>query len=299
MRRILTPEGLFVYDRRTGLCLFSPDVRSKCWERPLYAQVALTDRCNLSCRFCYSQPSHGKSSEWEIGDLKRLVDFLDSWGLLGVSFGGGEPFLYPHLTEIARYTWEKTGLDVTVTTNGLAASETRIAEVEGFISEVRVSIRDMKSLTCIKKFVGKGFSIGVNLLLFRGGAGKLNGLVEEALKLGVNDFLINSFRAVGRGKTYANMEPGAEDFAELAEVIRKHSREATFKVSSRVAEALKSHVKDLVPFESEARGRIIAVTADWKVKPSSLSDEAYVFHRPEDILKAYHSMVQDPVKGDV
>jgi MoaA/NifB/PqqE/SkfB family radical SAM enzyme len=292
VRKILTPEGLFIYDRSTGLCLFTSDVRSKSWMKPLYAQVALTDRCNLSCWFCYNQSSPDSGSEWELGSLKRLIDFLDSWGLLGVSFGGGEPFLYPHLAEIARYAWEETGLDVTMTTNGLAASEAQIAEVEPFVSEVRVSVQGVGFLACLKRFMGRRFDIGVNLLLFREGAGMLNKLVEKALKLGVNDFLINSFLAVGRGKAYAGMEPEDVDFAELAETIRRHSKKAVFKVSTRVAGALKGRVERFIPFEGEAGGRMIAVTADGKVKLSSLSEEAVSFNDVEEISQVYCTLVQ-------
>ena len=292
MRKILTPEGLFIYDRSTGLCLFTPDVRSKSWVKPLYAQVALTERCNLSCWFCYNQSSPDGGSEWELGGLKRLIDFLDSWGLFGVSFGGGEPFLYPHLAEIARYAWERTGLDVTVTTNGLAASEEQIAEVEPFVSEVRVSVLSVGSLACLRKFMGRRFGVGVNLLLFRGGALLLDKLVEEALKLGVNDFLINSFLAVGRGKAYAGMEPEDVDFTELAETIRRHSEKAVFKVSARVAEALKGRVERFIPFEGEAGGRIIAVTADGKVKLSSLSEEAATVNAVEEIPCAYRRLIE-------
>jgi len=289
VRRILTPEGLFLYDRSTGLCLFTPDVRSKSWVKPLYAQVALTERCNLSCWFCYSNSSPGGGSEWDPRELKELIDFLDSWGLFGVSFGGGEPFLYPHLAEVAKHAWKRTGLDVTVTTNGLAASEAKIAEVEPFVSEVRVSVRSADSLGCLEKFVGRRFDVGVNLLLFRGA--RLKRLVERALKLGVKDFLINSFIAVGRGKTYAHMEPREADFAELAEIILRHSREATFKVSGRVAEALRGRVEGFTPFEGEARGRIIAITADGKVKLSSLSEEAVSLNAFEEIPRAYRALV--------
>ena len=291
VRKILTPEGLFIYDRSTGLCLFASDMRSKSWMKPLYAQVALTDRCNLSCWFCYNQSSHDSGSEWNLDSLKRLIDFLDSWGLLGVSFGGGEPFVYPHLAEIARYAWEGTGLDVTMTTNGLAASEAKIAEVEPFVSEVRVSVQSVGSFACLKKFMGRRFDVGVNLLLFRGGARMLDKLVEEALKVGVNDFLINSFLAVGRGKAYAGMEPEDVDFAELAETIRRHSEKAVFKVSTRVAEALKGRVERFIPFEGEAGGRIIAVTADGKVKLSSLSEEAGAVNAVEEIPRAYRKLI--------
>jgi hypothetical protein len=286
LRKILTPEGLFIYDRHTGLCLFTPDVRSRRWIKPLYAQIALTNRCNLSCWFCYNRSSPESNLEWRLDDLKQLISFLDSWGLFGVSFGGGEPFLYPHLAEIARHAWEETGLDVSLTTNGLAASNSKIAKVERFVSEVRVSVRDKASLASLRRFIGRRFEVGVNLLLFRGV--RLNWLIEEALKLGVNDFLINSFVAVGGSSAE---EPAAPDFAELAETIRRYEGEASFKVSSRIAEALKKHISGLVPFVGEGRGRVIAVTADRKIKLSSLSEVGLPFTSCGEIPRLYNNLV--------
>lgn len=40
------------------------------------------------------------------------------------------------------------------------------------------------------------------------------------------------------------------------------------------------------------KGRIIAVTADGKLKPSSLSEEAYKFDMPEEIPEVYARMIQ-------
>ena len=285
MRRIVTPDGLFIYDRSAGTCLFTPDVRSEKWVKPLYAQIALTNKCNKSCWFCYNRSSPEGGLEWEPGALKRLIGFLDRWGIFGVSFGGGEPFLYPHLNEIVRYAWNETGLDVSLTTNG---TEGEVAKIDGFVSEVRVSVYDEGSLANLKKFIGRRFEVGVNLLLFRGGAKRLEKLIEGAMGMGVSDFLVNSFLAVGRGEEYAEMEPQAQDYAELAEIIRAHP-EATFKVSSRTAEALKDigGIDRFLPFNRESNGRIIAITADGKVKASSLSEEGYAFSEPEEIPKLY------------
>ena len=289
-RAVFTPEGLFVNERMTGTCLFAPNVKSESWIKPLYAQIALTSKCNQKCWWCYASASPNKTKEWQLDELKHLIGFLDSWGILGVAFGGGEPFMYPYLPEIAEWTWNNTGLDVSVTTNGTAASEKQIARLEGCVSEVRVSIRDPRTCSILEKFLDRRFDVGVNLLLFRGNASVLEEIIGRSLSLGVNDFLINSFLAVGRGAAYKDREPIDEDYAELAEIIEKFGDEATFKVSGRLASKMKAKFS-FIPFENEERGRIIAVTADKKLKPSSLSEEAYQLNRPEEIPEIYGRMI--------
>jgi hypothetical protein len=66
-----------------------------------------------------------------------------------------------------------------------------------------------------------------------------------------------------------------------------------FKVSTRVAEALKGRVERFIPFEGEAGGRIIAVTADGKVKLSSLSEEAATVNAVEEIPCAYRKLIDE------
>ena len=222
--------------------------------------------------------------------MKHLIEFLDSWGLLGVAFGGGEPFMYPHLSEIAEWTWNNTWLDVSVTTNGTVASEEQIARLEGCVSEVRVSVRDPRMCNVLCKFLNRRFEVGVNLLLFRGNASVLEEIIGRSLSLGVNDFLVNSFLPVGRGATYKDREPIDEDYAELARIIKKFVDKATFKVSGRLASKMKAQFR-FIPFESEERGRIIAITADKKVKPSSLSEETYKFDMPEEIPRIYARII--------
>jgi len=258
------------------------------WTKPLHAQIAVTQKCNQRCWWCYSSSSPEKAQSWPFEELKNLIRFLDSWGILGVAYGGGEPFMYPHLEEIAEWTWNHTGLDVSVTTNGTAASERQIGRLEGYLSEVRVSIRNPEVCSLLKKFLSRRFELGVNLLLFRGNAPILEEIVDRSMRLGVRDFLINSFVAVGRGAKHRRREPIKGDLIKLGTIIQEFEDDVTFKVSGRLASDLKAYTDlNLIPFECERRGRIIAVTADRKVKLSSLSQETYPYTKPEEIPEIY------------
>lgn len=295
-RIIKTPEGLFTYNRTTGIAAYVPSLRSKIWTRPLYAQIAITEICDMQppCPWCYVEASPNKNRIWPVEDLMGLVKFLNSWGggLLGVAYGGGEPFTHPDIVEIVRRTWSETDLDVSVTTNGFAASEEKLKAIEGHIGEVRVSIYNPKHCNVLEKFLGRRFDLGVNALLMRGSVPSLERTVETCVKMGVNNFLINSFRPLGRGAKNVDMEPTAQDYLQLGRFVEKYGGEAEFKVSGRMAEALKRLAKlQFIPFEKEARGRIIAITVDRKVKPSSLSTEAYPFNSPEEIPKIYRQKI--------
>jgi MoaA/NifB/PqqE/SkfB family radical SAM enzyme len=86
--------------------------------RPMYAQIVVTDDCNLSCEYCDEYIPGARIVP--LKDLKLRIDKLDDLGVLVYDFLGGEPMLHPALSELIAYTKSKRdGSNVTtVITNG-------------------------------------------------------------------------------------------------------------------------------------------------------------------------------------
>lgn len=281
-RKILTPEGLYAYSRESGLCILVPEARCSMWIKPLYVQLQLTTECNRRCWWCYLEK---KPASWNFEEVENLLKFLDSWGVFGVALGGGEPFTYPHLAKVVKYAWLETGLDVSITTNG-SASLQQILEIEDHISEARVSVRTLDELENVGKFLGRRFEVGVNVLAHRQNVSEVKEIIGKCISLGVRDFLVSAFRAVGAAKRFQDMEP--DDFSPVKEIVEKFWGKALFKLDSMLAE--KVDVPKF-PFEFPERGRVIAVTPDMTVKPSSMSDESYLFKSPEEIPKIFRKFI--------
>ena len=84
--------------------------------RPFFAHLALTHRCNLRCRFC--QIPTERVEEHDTATMKRIIDRLDRMGIAHLSVsGGGEPLLRDDFAAILDYAAGK-GLYVKVTSNG-------------------------------------------------------------------------------------------------------------------------------------------------------------------------------------
>ena len=229
-----------------------------------------------------------------MADLMELVKFLDLWdgGLLGVAYGGGEPFTHPDIVEIVKRTWNETGLDVSLTTNGLAVSPDALASIEGYVGEIRVSIYDRVNCWLLEKFLNRRFDLGVNILLVNGGIDSVEKTVETCVEMGIRDFLINSLLPVNRNGKCRDKEPNREDYSQLAKLVEKYENRAQFRVSTRTAETLRKSTRlQFVPFANQAKGRIVAITVDRKVKPSSMSTEAYPFNEPEEIPTIYRNKI--------
>ena len=78
------------------------------WSRPNFAQVELTRNCNFRCKFCFENCDAKEVYEDKLpGMWKIVVDDLYNLGIKKIHFSGGENFLYPHFTEILKYSKEK------------------------------------------------------------------------------------------------------------------------------------------------------------------------------------------------
>lgn len=99
--------GKFV--RRTMRTVFLPD-------RPYFAHLAITHRCNLKCRFCHVTET--RFAELDTGGMKRAIDVLDGMGIAVISIsGGGEPLLRDDFDLIINHATSR-GLYVKLTSNG-------------------------------------------------------------------------------------------------------------------------------------------------------------------------------------
>ena len=111
------PAGLHVFNRTTGINILVDEITppTNTWSAaPRHVSVALTNSCDLTCSHCYAPKNPA------ILAFDRLTGWLaelDANGCIGVGFGGGEPTLYPWLTELCSCATRETNLAITMTTH--------------------------------------------------------------------------------------------------------------------------------------------------------------------------------------
>ena len=84
--------------------------------------ITLTYACNNRCQFCYAAPRNFDNEEMDLVLARQLLELMKSLGVKDVGLTGGEPSLYPHLTDLVHFA-KQFGLDVTVYTNGRLLSD--------------------------------------------------------------------------------------------------------------------------------------------------------------------------------
>lgn len=104
------------------------------------AYLHVTQRCNLSCKFCYSEGSDRNAlPDPSLDELCHAIDLLGSMGSQRLVISGGEPFLRDDLPQIAAHakTWETQ--QVIVLTNGLFATEENVAPLASAVDCIAVA----------------------------------------------------------------------------------------------------------------------------------------------------------------
>ncbi len=99
--------------------------------RPMYAQVVVTDDCNLTCSYCDEYTPGARIIPLE--EMKRRIDKLDELGVQVYDFLGGEPMMHPDIAELVRHTKSKrAGSNLaTIITNGFLLTKDNIRALSG------------------------------------------------------------------------------------------------------------------------------------------------------------------------
>ncbi len=106
--------------------------------RPYFAHLALTHRCNLKCRFCHVAEMQFR--ELDTTGMKRVIDVLDQAGVAVISIsGGGEPLLRDDFDELIDYASFR-GLYVKLTSNGTMPRAKYERLLRSRIDEIGISL---------------------------------------------------------------------------------------------------------------------------------------------------------------
>jgi radical SAM protein with 4Fe4S-binding SPASM domain len=105
------------------------------------AYYAVSDKCNLSCPFCYANPK--KSRRRYTGDTylsKQIIDRLANINVGFLIMSGGEPLMREDLCELIEYA-VKHGMGVGLTTNGVMIDPEKAAALKSSgVTYIHVSI---------------------------------------------------------------------------------------------------------------------------------------------------------------
>ena len=105
---------------------------------PHSLQVALTEVCNLNCKFC-SVKNRSKKYEFNLAELISATHKFIELGTKSVEItGGGEPLCYKNISNYIHYLHERN-MKIGLITNGININDILDAEVRSYIDWIRIS----------------------------------------------------------------------------------------------------------------------------------------------------------------
>lgn len=179
------------------------------------ALLKVTDRCDLGCAHCFVSAT-AAGSDMPLDRVRASLSRLAQARVSNVTLTGGEPFIHPHLLDIAR-TLVRADIEVTICTNAVEVEAEAIRELAG-LGRVTINVSldgataeshgrfrgDRKSfertLANTRRFAEAGVLKGIlstpNRLAADHEYAELYGLAQE---LGVDYLLMNPLSKFGRG----------------------------------------------------------------------------------------------------
>ena len=98
---------------------------------PCEVALEITGRCNLNCKYCFSDKCN---KDMHLSDVKKVLDQVDNMNVFEVCISGGEPFLHPNILEIFDYCSKKK-FNVSIVTNGTLLDEKTIKELDKILDK--------------------------------------------------------------------------------------------------------------------------------------------------------------------
>lgn len=211
---------------------------------PVLSEIALTYRCNLSCRFCYAGCKCTKapdSREMTTEQVKRVLDIIrHDAEVPSVSWTGGEPTLRSDLVELTEYA-VGIGMRVNLITNGtnitgdlagsLKSVGLRSAQVslEGPDAEAHDSLTQVdgsfaRTLDGVAILKEAGIHVHTNTTVNRVNAPHLREIVRLARKMGLDRLSMNMVIPCGSAPD-AEVTISYTEMADLIGDVRAAARE--------------------------------------------------------------------------
>ena len=209
---------------------------------PVLSEIAVTYRCNLSCKFCYAGCTCTRKpdcDEMSLDEVKTVLQKIRTEAEVpSVSFTGGEPTIREDLCEMVRFASD-IGLRVNLITNGVLMNK-RLAQglkkaglrsaqvsVEGPDAALHDAITTIPgSFEATVRGIGllkeQGVYVHTNTTINRLNADHLEGIADLAKSLGLPRFSMNMVMPCG------SAQPGETvlRYSDVGSLVQKVKRRA-------------------------------------------------------------------------
>lgn len=237
--------------------------------------IQLTERCNLHCEHCFvAAESTGKMIDYEKFE-KQLVPQLVKNSVKKVTLTGGEPFVYPKLTNVIELLADKN-IEISICTNATLITKEFIEQIERYENiHFNVSL-DGFSADSHGRFRGNSderiFETIIKNIELLGEKRLLNGiLVTPNVYAGIEEYekicefakknhakyvLMNPLSEFGRGETNIQLAMGNVQMEKIRDLTQKYNDDEMEIIYIRFPNSQKKPLSECVA------GKVMYIFAD-------------------------------------
>jgi radical S-adenosyl methionine domain-containing protein 2 len=215
---------------------------------PPTINIHLTRLCNFKCGYCYAAFSEIDSKNLPFEELSLIIQMIaeapaSHGSLRKVNFAGGEPLLYPHILE-AIHLSKKLGLQTSLVTNGSLLTERSIAQLQGRLDILALSIDSSVSKT--NGTIGRASAkVTPDNKFYKALAEKIH---DAGIRLKVNTVVNRWNLQQNVGQFVATLRPFRWKLFQVKEVIGQNdSSFSNFSVTEKEFLEFASRNKDAMP----------------------------------------------------
>lgn len=216
-------------------------------EYPNTIWVHVTNICNLSCPFCYSDAKKDNTYNIDYMNVLEFLEKLPQEGRKKVIISGGEPFLYKNLKKLV-IGLKSLGFIVNIITNGTCGREyypdiiplidLLQVSIDGSTECVNATTRGKDSLERTLRNIQYAKELGVKDLYVSFTASRYNimdlpNMPEFLFENKINHIHITKLLPVGRGKiNLVDLSPDQEVYEKSIEAFKKKIQICNQKIYS-------------------------------------------------------------------
>ena len=201
-------------------------------------KLEVTHKCLLNCIHCSSQSNITRNVEIDKDDCFRIIDEAVQMGVKEIAFSGGEPLLWPNLSNAVKLACRK-GLTVLIYTSGNVESfEENVKWMKEYgIAKCIFSVFAMesklhnritntknsfqKTIMAIKAAIKADLNVEIHFVPLAINYSQLRPITEELKAIGIFRISVLRFVPQGRGKSQSHLCLNKEQNLELKKEIEE------------------------------------------------------------------------------
>lgn len=290
-------SGIHLFDRISGLHILLDEIKipeEKLIISPRTMSIALTNKCNMNCSFCYAQKGNYNA---DVKFLKEFCKIIDKLGVLEITIGGGEPFIHPNVVDFCNWVWSNTSLGINITTNASLLNSSIINKIKNSVSSIRISIEAVdEDYTKIRGTNFNNIKNAINLLrgniatainctVLKNRVYNLENVIKFAIENNLQDVLIIAQHKNGESLL------SKEELNTIKEIIFKYKSKIQLNVTENLSKILDINVLN---DENASEFSFSHLSVDKKIKQNSFSESGILIKNIDDIkqifIKQYKEM---------